>query len=438
MTNRTAKTNWSHANQLTLLGLVMLLGLILLSSACQTMTAASAKPFNQFVESTAQVSQGLDKALATSKSMSEERFIKDALAKAEKEDFTEVDSLVLKSTQKVMHWDRRNAPLFLKVETFNLAANQMTQALQTYAQTLAKLASPELISIEKFDELSTDLNIQSKAAYSLLSGKDNPSDEETALISTIATTAFKSYIDDKQVRSLQEAMKENQKQITKFSGHMAEGILTAVKHHKTEYNKKINEHLRNFQAVDKNGKPRADRPVHLNKMIETNRIFIHNMEVFQRAYSTFKILPSAHRQLYESLDKPASTLTIVNTFMQEGLRLATTYKANLHANRITTAQAKVDALSAQVDETSSQIEKATYQSKLIQYRLDIAKRELEKDKQNEKLQEEVERLEERLISVQDRISLLELRKEREQARVEDAKAELGNLKETQADSDQKS
>ena len=143
----------------------------------------SPAPFTALTTSIQQLRDGADASLSVVNERTRNRFIVEAAAG----DVAKVEALLLKQPDEdTFGWTSPDLPLFLKVARFREGVHQLNSVLVGYAGLLGQLASPDLVSSDKFEQLAKDLNGNLKTAVQAL-GVSTPSKKEIAIFSTLAT-----------------------------------------------------------------------------------------------------------------------------------------------------------------------------------------------------------------------------------------------------------
>ena len=306
--------------------------------------AVPQEPFQAFGESTLQLHEGTDSALDSIDTMSETRFLREALEQTQAGDPTKIFDLRIEiDPNNSLAWQTK--PLFLKIEQFRDGMRQATSALVSYSELLTRLASPELLPKETFDKLTDDLNANAFDAISKVS--DTPPDAgSVALFSTVAAEAARAYLESRRQGALFDALKENQAAIDDFTDLLQAGVKIAATITAHEYDEQFQTHFREM-VTDSGVAPEAVRRNAIVSLIDLDRAHIDQLTTFSRLHQAFDRVPGAHRNLTDALSKPGTSLTSVIALLEEGKRLEANYDRAVKSNRATSAQTIADMAIAQ-------------------------------------------------------------------------------------------
>jgi hypothetical protein len=138
-----------------LCSLVRILAIVLAILGVTGCASISPAPFTALTTSIQQLRDGADASLSLVHERTRDRYI----AEAAEGDVAKVQALLL--TQPLgdpFGWASANPPLFLKVARFREGVYRLNSVLVGYAGLLGQLASPELVSSEKFEQLARESN----------------------------------------------------------------------------------------------------------------------------------------------------------------------------------------------------------------------------------------------------------------------------------------
>jgi hypothetical protein len=279
----------------------------------------SPAPFTAFATSIQQLRDGADASLNVVHERTRERYI----AEAAEGDVAKIQALLLtQSPGDPFGWSGANPPLFLKAARFKEGVYQLNSVLLGYAGLLGQLTSPELVSSEKFEQLAKDLNGNLRNAIQTL-GVSSPPNKEIAIFSTLATTAFRVYLQNKQRTSLLEALNSNQPAIqnTAELGASAVRLTAAALRH--EYD------LSSAKLADLVAKPNASnsqKQTAIRDLVELDENFMKEMSVLRILHQSYVGLPVAHLELAAGVADPKLGLPMVIELLENGRNLYRLYE----------------------------------------------------------------------------------------------------------------
>jgi hypothetical protein len=282
----------------------------------------SPAPFTALASSMQQLRDGTDASLSVVYERTRDRYIAEAAAG----DGARVIALLLiQPPGNLFGWSSSSPgtdlPLFLRVAQFREGVNRFNSVLVSYAGLLGQLVSPDLLSSDKFDQLAKDLNSNFKNAVQTFSIQ-TPPNKEIAIFSTIATTAFRVYLQNKQQSSLLEALNSNQSVIQDAAELGASAVRITALALRNEYdNSSKNLAVRSASSTLSN----AEKEAILRQLVELNDKFIKEMSVLQTLNHSYTVLPVAHRELAKGLIDPKRGLPMVYEILENGRQLNRLY-----------------------------------------------------------------------------------------------------------------
>ena len=279
----------------------------------------SPAPFTAFTTSIQQLRDGADASLSVVHERTRDRYI----AEAAEGDVAKVQALMLTQPPgDPFGWASANPPLFLKAARFKEGVYRLNSVLAGYAGLLGQLASPELVSSEKFEQLAKDLNGNLRNAVETL-GVSSPSNKEIAIFSTLATTAFRVYLQNKQRTSLLEALNSNQPAIqnTAELGASAVRLTAAALRH--EYD------LSSAKIANLVAKPTASnsqKQTAIRDLVELDEKFIKEMSMLRILHQSYVAVPAAHLELATGVADLKLGLPMVIELLENGRELFRLYQ----------------------------------------------------------------------------------------------------------------
>ena len=339
------------------------------------------EPFQAFAESTRQLHQGTDTALATIDEMSEDRFMREALEQTGASKTGKVLALRITTTEAdPLAWSEESLPLFLQVERFRDGARQTTAAVVSYAELLVRLASPELLSIETFDQLTEELNANAFDALSAISGS-SPGEEQVALFSTLASEAARQYLETRRKAALEDALTTNQETIQHFTAQMQGGVKIAASISVQEYDERFQE-LALKMTTSSGPASESTRRAALESLIALDRKHIQQLNTLKSLYQAFGRIPNAHTELVKSMSDPGLSLTAIPALADSGRRLETNFDQAVASNKVKAIQAIADKAIAQATVLEAEAGAAELRASVAEADAVRARAELDADPNN--------------------------------------------------------
>ena len=289
---------------------------ILGMAGCASISPA---PFTAFTTSIQQLRDGADASLSVVHERTRDRYI----AETAEGDVAKVQALLLTQPPgDPFGWASANPPLFLKAAHFREGVYRFNSVLVGYAVLLGQLASPELVSSEKFEQLAKDLNDNLRNAVQAL-GVSSPSNKEIAIFSTLATAAFRVYLQNKQRTSLLDALNSNQPAIqnTAELGATAVRLTAAALRH--EYD------LGSAKLANLVAKPTASssqKQTAVGELVELDEKFIKEMSMLRILHQSYVAVPGAHLELASGVAHPELGLPMVIELLENGRELLRLYE----------------------------------------------------------------------------------------------------------------
>jgi hypothetical protein len=282
----------------------------------------SPSPFTAFATSIQQLRDGADASLSFVHERTRDRYITEAADG----DVIKVEALLLTqpSGGDPFSWASpcTKPPLFLRVARFREGVHQLNSVLVGYTGLLGQLASPELVSSDTFEQLAKDLNGNLETAVQAL-GVSVPSNKEIAIFSTLATVAFRAYLQNKQRSSLLEALKSNQPAIQDAAELGASAVRITAVALRHEYD---DSSTRLARLVAKSTLSNSQKQAALREIVELDEKFIKEISILRRLHQSYKVLPAAHLELAKGLANPKLGLPMVLELSENGRELYRLYE----------------------------------------------------------------------------------------------------------------
>lgn len=289
-----------------LLAILTVVLAILGAAGCATI---SGEPFSALAASAQQLRDGADASLGAVHERVRDRHIAEAAAG----DFDKIQALLLiQPSGDPFGWasPSPNPPLFVQAARFREGVNRLNSVLVSYAGLLAQLASPDLVKPETFEQLATDLNGNLKTAMQALGVQAQPN-REIAIFSTLASGAFRAYLQSKQRSSLLKALQDNQATIDDTAELGASAVRITAAAIRNEY--------------DIASKGLAQRKA-IKELVELDDRFIKEIAGLRTLHQSYKALPAAHRELATGLAEPQRGLPMIRELYENGRDLYRLYE----------------------------------------------------------------------------------------------------------------
>ena len=279
----------------------------------------SPAPFTAFSTSIQQLRDGADASLSMVHEHTRDRYI----AEAAEGDVAKVQALLLTQPPgDPFGWASANPPLYLKAARFREGVYRLNSVLLGYAGLLGQLASPELVSSEKFEQLAKDLNGNLRNAVQTLD-VSSPPNKEIAIFSTLATTAFRVYLQNKQRTSLLEALSSNQPAIQNAAELGASAVRLTAAALRHEYD------LSSVKLANVVAKPtvsNSQKQTAITDLVELDEKFIKEMSMLRILHQSYVAVPAAHLELASGVSDPKLGLPMVIELLENGRELFRLYE----------------------------------------------------------------------------------------------------------------
>jgi len=286
----------------------------LVVTGCATI---SQPPFQQFADSVQKVRSGADSALGGLYDQARDRYVDETAQGG-----AALQGALLTSVEgDPFAWTSSSAPLFLQIARFRDGVYRFNSTLVDYAGALAQLASPDLLKPETFDQLATDLNGNLRKALPALGV--NPGNQPIAIFSTVATAAFRAYLQNKQRSSLVEALTKNQEAIQNTAGLGQSAVKITVLAVRSEYDLRSNTLA---QDLARAGAPAAERSTKARALVDLNDRFIKELAILRALYQSYVDLPAAHQDLAAATGDPKLGIAAIQRLYEQGREMERLYE----------------------------------------------------------------------------------------------------------------
>lgn len=335
--------------------------LLFVLSSCTTSSGPTFAPtsnFDEFVAALVQVQIGTKQALSQIQPLAQARFSREVLAELGADNDAAkplVGSLQLKidPTDPLLI---QGVPYYLIIPKFDIAITQATNVLIDYAKLLQKLADPDLVSPNSFDQLKTELNTNAiSAAKALDPNLTDSAAGSVSVISDLAASAIGRYLSSKRSEDLIEAIKNNQPTVDDFSQKMQSSIDIIGQASANEYNSSYNLSLSGLFVE-------ASRMASLDTLMTLNENQVTTVSKLLSLKDTYSKIPAAHSALAFGAGSSTSGLSAIITLVESGNALKTSYEQAAAANRTARVQAEADKASAAADAMEANAKLATLRS----------------------------------------------------------------------------
>lgn len=289
------------------------------------------KPFDQFSQSTQQLRDGADAALQINEEANKERFINTTAEKSMTSEGADAIINLQLSVDKEdpFAWRMEQTPLFMESQKFRVGIYTLNSALVQYAELLKELASPELLSTERFDSMAKDLNANLVSAGKSLKIEDK--DKEFAIFSVAATEILRSYLESQRKEALIKALKRNQENIEKISKKMTSAIIIATTNlnkNYTDSSSKLMEELANQD--ERNLEKKKQKII---AFLDMNQQYTNRLAVLRSLYESYAALPRINLEMIKITENPKVTSSTIKEIFENGKHLKNLYDEMNESNK---------------------------------------------------------------------------------------------------------
>lgn len=215
-------------------------------------------------------------------------------------------------------WLLSNPPIYLTVKQARSGLAELNQAFAKYADLLAKLASPDLVSTASFDQLAKDLNQNANDAAKALGLDVRP--EGIALFSTAASEAARLYIENRRQHHLKTAIQKNQGNVADYSA-LCVSLLLTIRGNVKAYYVDRTEPIKNAWNATTGEK----RQKNTEAMLNLSEQYADVMRVLQELEATYDALPEAHADLAKGIATPKLDVAGIQKLYTSAKRLQQLY-----------------------------------------------------------------------------------------------------------------
>lgn len=293
------------------------------------------KPFIQFSESIQELRTGADAALTINDEENKERFIEQTAAASLTPEGADAINNLLLTTDPTdpFAWHMDKTPLFMKSQNFRSGVYTLNTALVKYAELLKELSSPELLSTERFDDLTKDLNANLGSASVSLGIKDVG--KELAIFSVTATETLHTYLEKQRKDALLKALRENHDNLLELSKKMQKAVrlaTTNLNHNYSDESGKLIEILADQKMKDLNKKKEQ-----VKKLVEINQVYVNRIAVMQALHESYAALPRVNSDMIKLVENPKFDASTLKEIFENGKHLK-----NLHGELVKVGKSNND------------------------------------------------------------------------------------------------
>src|SRR5262249_24614994 len=172
-----------------------------------------------------------------------------------------------------------------------------------------------------FDQLATDLNGNVRKVLRALGV--NPGNQQIAIFSTVAVTAFRAYLQNKQRSSLVEALRKNQDAVQNTAGLGRDAVSISVVAVRNEYDQRSSALAEQIARV---GAPAAERSTKARALLDLNERFIKELAILRALYQSYVDLPAAHQDLAAATGDPKLGIAAIRKLYEQGQEMERLYR----------------------------------------------------------------------------------------------------------------
>ena len=297
---------------------------------------ATPQPFIHCSDSAIELRKGADAALTVNDEANKERFIvQTAAASLTPEGAGAINNLMLTTDPKdPFAWHMEKPPLFMQSQKFRAGVYTLNTALVNYAELVKELSSPELVSTERFDTLTNDLNANLGLAAKSLGIND--AGQDLALFSLTATEILKSYLENRKTDVLRKALKENSKNIQGISDRMQHAVRLVAANLNQNYSDESGKLIENI--ADPRSKDLKKKTELVKTQVELNQTYIHRLAVLQVLHESYAALPRVNSDMINLIENPKFDASTIKELFENGKHLLA-----LHDELVKTVKASNNA-----------------------------------------------------------------------------------------------
>jgi len=200
-----ARRPWPLAGPLPLLAALALQG----PAGCRSVPP---DPFEAFQTTLVELQEATDQVWEASVQLAQDR----ALGRVETSTALRRSNVIMRpAAEDSFGWEMEEPPLYFRLRESQRAFRELGGSFADYAALLVALSGGEISSAEEFEERAASLNANLRSAAAAMGLEGGP--EETALISTVAAEALRSYLASQQRDALLKAVGAAQPAIDGFA-----------------------------------------------------------------------------------------------------------------------------------------------------------------------------------------------------------------------------
>lgn len=258
-----------------------------LMTACATVPeAADNQPLTDFSASITTMKADTEKVLDGVTTASEERFKAQLLAELEAGETETLDDLLIKTNFKTL--SVKHVPDFLTLQKLKAGVSDLNTALVSYAELLTQLSDPNMISVETFETLVTDLNKNVLTAVPSI--RSESAKDDTGLFSAMAMSLTENYLKSKQSGLLVKAIRSNQPTIQHFSKHLQKAVKLIARNVNIEY-------IHQTKKFGKQLSKTSQRETAVDGLILLNKTHFEHLQILRRLHRDYGQLPLLHAKV---------------------------------------------------------------------------------------------------------------------------------------------
>ncbi len=211
--------------------------------------------------------------------------------------------------------------LFAQIERASIAMDALNHTVGLYASLLVKLSGGEIVSQEKFDEFSRELDARANglaARFSDLGTTVPPQmSEAVGLVSVVSVEGFRLYVERKRLRALADTLRRNQALVQAWSCVAKDALAMIANDISFEYTERLRPFGREYAAASST----SAKGGIIESVFALNGTTTESMNALRSLWSAYSDLPHAHRELLSSLKKDKVSLDSLRAFSAQARHL---------------------------------------------------------------------------------------------------------------------
>lgn len=296
-----ARRPWPLAGPLPLLAALALLG----PAGCRSVPP---DPFEAFQTTLVELQEATDQVWEASVQLAQDR----ALGRVETSTALRRSNVIMRpAAEDSFGWEMEEPPLYFRLRESQRAFRELGGSFADYAALLVALSGGEISSAEEFEERAASLNANLRSAASAMGLEGDP--EGTALISTAAAEALRSYLASQQRSALLKAVEAAQPAIERFARLGGDTIELLTLDLWEEYERFVRE----MPPPDAEG----DEGDRIARLILRDEEHIDGLSALRALQRSYLLLPKAHADLKRALTDEDDPLTWIWHVYGEARRL---------------------------------------------------------------------------------------------------------------------